>query len=425
MPPSRIEEGFVYNGLLLTIFGVLNGVLNYAFQLLMGEVLSAEEFLNFNAMIALGLLSGSPFGAVQTVATQYVATLSATSDKGVVSQLFRRLAPRVWLAVFAGALLVAAGGLFVTEWLRFPDALSFWLLIAIVAVNLLLAANTTFLQGLRRFLWLGSLPVTNVLLRMVCCGLLAGSLGWGLHGGLIGFAAGGAICVAIGGAVLASGKRDVPHHAAKLPRFPFKLVPPVIAATFGLASMTQIDLVLVNRFFEPAVASQYALAAVLGKAVLYLPMGLFTAILPTVAASHARHIDGRRQARQAMLATLGLAGSAAVACAVLGPWFVNLLYGEKYGNAGRLLGFYGFAMVPMGVALVSQAYVVAKGRPAFSWIISVFAIAELAMLSVWHPSLEAVIGTIAAFHTGLAVAGATLVMITASVPDNRDRCDTN
>jgi O-antigen/teichoic acid export membrane protein len=292
----------------------------------------------------------------------------------------------------------------------------------IVLANLLLIANNTFLQGMQYFFWLGFIPAANVLLRMACCGLLAGILGYGLSGALIAFAAATMICVFLGASILISLTPQTSRQKPALPTFPYALIPPVTAAMFGLTSMTQIDLVLVNRYFNPEIASQYALAAVLGKAVLYLPTGLVSVILPVVAAGHARQQSGSQQAWQAILATLGLAGGAAVGCSFLGPWFVAQLYGEKYGDAGRLLAFYGPAMVPMGVALVTQVFVVAKGRPLFSWIIAATAICEIGMLNAWHPSLEAVLATIAVFNTGLAILGTILVKLapndrTVSTPD--------
>ena len=422
MSSASKQEGFVYAGILLSGFGVLTGVLNYSFQLLMGRMLSADDFLAFNAIIALALVIGSPLGALQTVATRYVAIVASTSGRGTVLQLFRQWAPRFWAAVAAAAIVVAAFCGPLQRWLQLPDTRSTWLLTVIVLANLLLIANNTFLQGMQHFFWLGFIPAANVLLRMACCGLLAGILGYGLSGALIAFAAATMICVFLGASILISLTPQTSRQKPAMPTFPYALIPPVTAAMFGLTSMTQIDLVLVNRYFNPETASQYALAAVLGKAVLYLPTGLVSVILPVVAAGHARQQSGSQQAWQAILATLGLAGGAAVGCSFLGPWFVAQLYGEKYGDAGRLLAFYGPAMVPMGVALVTQVFVVAKGRPLFSWIIAATAICEIGMLNAWHPSLEAVLATIAVFNTGLAILGTILVKLapndrTVSTPD--------
>jgi len=169
--------------------------------------------------------------------------------------------------------------------------------------------------------------------------------------------------------------------------------------------MTQIDLVLVNRYFAPTEASQYALAAVLGKVVLYLPAGMAAAILPIVAASHSRDQTGQRTAASAVLITLLLSGCVGLGFFLVGPRLVDLFYGQKYGAAGELLCVYGPAMVPMAAVIVIHNYMVARSRRVYSWLIGTTAVLEIAVLDAWHPSLEMVLGIIAALNSALALSG--------------------
>jgi len=81
------------SGLLLTALGVTTGLLNYAFQLLMGRLLTADDFLAFNAIVATSLVVGAPLAAVQTVATQYVASVSTAVGLAGARRLFCR-----WMA---------------------------------------------------------------------------------------------------------------------------------------------------------------------------------------------------------------------------------------------------------------------------------------------------------------------------------------
>ena len=78
------------SGLLLTALGVAAGLLNYAFQLLMGGLLTADDFLAFNAIVATSLVVGAPLAAVQTVATQYVASVSTAVGIAGARRLFSR-----------------------------------------------------------------------------------------------------------------------------------------------------------------------------------------------------------------------------------------------------------------------------------------------------------------------------------------------
>lgn len=397
-------------GFLLTALHVATGALGYVFQVVMGRTLDAGDYAAFNAILALVMVACSPMAAMETVAARHVANVAATAGLGAVQSLYRAWTVWVWgiCAGVAVALMVAAPQ--VQSWLRVSDVQSVWLLAGIILATVLSILTGATLRGLQAFGWLGGLGFGGVLAKILLCLVCVEVLLPGLHGALTGVLA--STVIALVGSMWAISRRWAHATAgdAEADDFPFRLIVPVVAATIGLTTMTQIDLVLVNRFFDPAVAGQYTPASILGKAVLYLPGGLVTAILPIVAASHARSERGASHAAQALLATVLLCGALAAAYFVAGPWLVRLLYGEKYGPAGNLLAVYGLAMVPMAVAMVIQGFLVAKGRTLFCWVAAALAAAEFAVLRDWHPSLQAVIGTVAMFNTALAIVGGILMV---------------
>lgn len=397
-------------GLALSLLGIATGGLGYIFQLAMGEILSAEAFTTFNAILAISVVICSPVGAVQTVAARHVSLMNAMDGLGAAQVMFRCWTSRIWM--LCG--IVTAGlwwaGPPACDLFGLPDLLSFWLLVVIVLATTLSTVNNAFFQGLEAFGWYGSLPFVGALTRLGLATTATSWCGWGLHGALGGVATAGLVVLVAG--IWGMNRRlskACPAIASRL-RFPCAMVPSVMAAATALAVMTQIDLVLVNRYFDPASAAQYALAAVLGKAVLYLPGGLATAIVPIVTARHAREEKGGTPLAHALLATVCLCGGAAVFYGVAGPWLVNLLYGEKYGDAGSLLAVYGLAMVPMAVAIVMHGFLIARGRTLFCWMAVALAAWEFFVMSEWHPSLHAVIGTVAAFNTALAIVGGILIV---------------
>lgn len=395
---------------MLTALNVVTGGLAYVFQVVMGRALAAEDYAAFNTILAMGMVACSPMTAMETVAARHVANVAAMVGLANVRLLYRMWMAGLW--VFCG--VVAVSGVIAApqarEILRLPDLGSVWLLAAIVIATTLSILTNAMLRGLQAFGWLGGLGFGGVVAKIALCLLFVVTLCKGLHGALGGvlastlFVFAGSTCV-----ISRQWSETSPTTIARIP-FPFRLIAPVVASVIGLTTMTQIDLVFVSRFFDASLASQYAPASVLGKAVLYLPAGLVTAILPIVAASHARSERSTRHVVHALSATALLCGAAAMVYFVAGPWLVRLLYGEKYGAAGSLLAVYGLAMVPMALAMVMQGFLVAKGRTLFCWATAVLAVVEMAVLRGWHPSLQAVIGTIAACNTVLAVAGGILMV---------------
>jgi O-antigen/teichoic acid export membrane protein len=397
-------------GFLLTALNVATGVSGYVFQVAMGRTLAAEDYAAFNGILAMGMVACSPMTALETVAARHVANVAAMEGCGSVRRLYRTWTTWLWAGCGVVAVAVMVAGPQVRQWLQAPDVESVWLLAGIVLATTLSILTGAVLRGLQAFGWIGGLGFGGVVAKIAICLFFVASLRQGLHGALGGVLA--STLLVLGGSMgaISRGWAGVAPGVGAATDFPFRLIAPVMASVIGLTTMTQMDLVLVNRFFDPATAGQYAPASVLGKAVLYLPGGLVTAILPIVAASHARRERGTGHAAQALGATALLCGAAALVYFVAGPWLVRVLYGERYGAAGSLLAVYGLAMVPMALAMVIQGFLVAKGRTFFCWVVAALAAGELAVLRAWHPSLHAVIGTIATFNTMLAVIGGILMV---------------
>jgi O-antigen/teichoic acid export membrane protein len=248
-----------------------------------------------------------------------------------------------------------------------------------------------------------------VVIKTGLCIVFATVFGWGLNGALGGVLA-AMVCVWVAGAraILADASGGDASEQV-LPPFAVRLIPALIAGNVAFVAMTQLDIVLVNHYFEPELSSQYTAAAILGKAVLYLPAGLAMAIYPMVVEDRARGQGSRGLATQAVTATLVLCGSAALAYRVAGSWIAGFLFGEAYAQAGRLLAMYGLAMVPMGVAILLNHFLVAAGRTLLAWLFVAAALVEVGVIHVWHPGLESVIAVIAICNLLLATAGCFLL----------------
>ena len=396
-------------GSLLTVLTLATGFLGYAFQVLMGRVLFRDDFVVLNALMAVVMVVCSPLASLGLVLTRQVALVRASGDGGRVRILYRAASGRLLLACVAGLAAIFVGSPVVRQYLRIRDDESLWLFGGNLVGTAFVFLTNAFLQGLQRFAWLGGLGVGAVVIKTGLCVVFATVFGWGLNGALGGVLA-AMVCVCAAGAwvILAdsSGERA---GEQELPLFAVHLIPPLIAGNVAFVAMTQLDIVLVNHYFEPELSSRYTAAAILGKAVLYLPAGLATALYPMVVEDRARGQGSRGLATQAVTATLVLCGSAALAYRVAGSWIVGFLFGEAYAQAGHLLAMYGLAMVPMGVAILLNHFLIANGQTLLAWLFVAAALIEAGVIHVWHPGLESVIAVIAICNLLLAITGCSML----------------
>jgi O-antigen/teichoic acid export membrane protein len=396
-------------GSLLTVLNLATGVIGYLFQVLMGRLLLREDFSIFNVLMAVVMVACSPLAAFGLVLTRQVAVIRAAGDNGRLRGLYRIMGERLLLASVAGLGLLYLCSPVVRQYLRIRDDVTLWLFGVILVLTAGIFLNNAFLQGLQRFGWLGGLGVGAAVIKCVLGVWFVTTCGWGLHGALGGVLA-TMVCVGLAGAwsivqgAVGRGSRD-----QGMPPFAVRLLAPLVAGNVAFVAMTQLDIVLVNHYFEPDVSSQYTAASILGKAVLYLPVGIATAIYPMVVENRARGQGSRDIVAQSLTSTLLLCSVAALVYRVAGASVVTGLFGAGYAQAGPLLAMYGLAMVPMGVAIVVKHVLIARGHALFVWLFVAAAAVEVAVIHVWHPSLEAVVAVIALCNALLAGIGCCLV----------------
>jgi|694.fasta_scaffold33011_3 O-antigen/teichoic acid export membrane protein len=398
-------------GLLLSVTNGLVGLLGYVYQVLMGRLLAPGDFALFSTLMALVMVVGAPLGAMVMLLARRVASLNAVCRRQSVARLYWKT--HAWLAGAAVLFCLAFQSCmpWALESVKSSDAVAMWLFGGSVVLGAVGLVNSGFLQGLERFRWLGGMGVAGAASKIAISVGLVTLCGGGVRGALGGVLAS---TLLVWGAGTWALRRDMLPQAAAEPeeddRMDLRGVPAVVVASVAFAAMTQLDMVLVNRYFDSGLAAQYAAASVLGKAVLYLPGGLVLALLPIVAARQARKQSSGTMLGQALLITFLLCGAAAICYAACGRWLIGLLYGDKYPEAGGLLASYGFAILPMALVMVAEHFLIAQGRVVFAWLFVLIAPLQVAAIHAWHPNLQAVIGIMGLCGTVLAVAGCGILL---------------
>jgi O-antigen/teichoic acid export membrane protein len=388
----------------LFVGGIVGGILGYVFQVLMGRMLSTQEYGLFGAMMALFAVLSTPLGTLMMVVSRKVSEYRAGQNSGSITHFYYSINIRT---AIVGALILGVYLFFAPQiqfYLKVPSIIPVYLLGALLFLTFLPIINNAFLQGLQSFLWLSASSSLSVLLKIIFAAVLVW-LGYGVAGAL-----GGTILAFIAGWLITYGAlhrplaegRGLPFQTAHLS---IKPALPVLAANVAFAAMTQLDIVLVNYYFPAHEAGLYAAASILGKAVLYLPGGITMALFPMVAENHARSQSSAHLLLQAVGLTALLSGAGAVFYFLVGEGIIVLLYGENYRGAGEVLKFYGFAILPMALVMVAEYFLIAKGRVLFAYLFLFTAPLQLIAIYLFHDSLQMVVAVMGASGLLLALLG--------------------
>lgn len=392
-------------GFWLTVSSVVAGLLGYAYQVMMGRMLTPGDFALFSAIMALAMIFSSPLGAMYMVISRRVSALRAHNQLAVLRSLYWRTHEILALGglLFLLLLFPLANG--AQAYLKSPTQAPIWIFGAVIVFGAFLLVNNAFFQGMQRFGWLGGTGVLGVVLKIIVSTALI-ALGFGVSGALAGVLL-AAVGIWLMGVLITT--RGFPAKGVQgslaIEPFPLNTVLPVLIANIAFSAMTQLDMVLVNWYFSPAQAGLYAAASVLGKAVLYLPGGLVMALYPMVAENHAKGQGSAHIMLQAVAVTATLCGLVALTYWLCGEWLIILLYGQTYAGAGELLRWYGLAILPMALVMVAEYFIIAKGRVLFAWLFLGMAPLQVLAIHLMHNQLWMVIAIMGGCGAALVAIG--------------------
>lgn len=403
------SRGLLRAGATLTTLNIFAGVMGYVFQVLMGRWLSAGDFAVLSAMMSLLITACAPVAAATMFLTRRVAELSV-SHRERVFVVYQRYVQWCGGLVVAVTPVFAAGAIWLQEYLNSPDVVSVWLFGGATVAAVMTAINSAVLQGLHLFRWLGVLAVVAVVIKILLGIALVAGLGWQLHGALGALLFSTIAVAAVGFYLIAasSPRSTIPVMSGSSHRVSVSSIISVILAGFAQSAITQLDVVMVNHYFQPPEAAEFAAVAVFGKAILFLPAGIGTALFPMIARNRDCNRTASRLLLQAVIAACGGAVAAAGVYMVAGESLMTLLFAGKYAGAGPVVGIYAFAMLPMAIVMVLQQFLFARGRWIFGWCLTGAAIAQSVVINAWHPDTLAVISVIACCGCILLLVGSIL-----------------
>lgn len=391
------RDRFFRTGFWLTAANFFGGALGYAYQILIGRMLSPGDFALFSAVMALYIILSTPFSAILMVVSKRVTFLISRDYLSDLKKFYWSLASRIFSVGIASLFLGFFFADYAQEYLRAPTPSTIWIFYCLLASTMMLVVNNAFLQGLQNFYWLTVSILLGIALKIfLSWGFI--SLGYGASGALSGTLLSCLITIVMG---LYLVSRDLKsNHDQKIKTTELVVTPPrlnvlpVLIANLGFVAITQLDMVLVNWFFTSSEAGIYAAASVFGKAILYLPGGIVLALFPMVAKNHSDNVSSINLVRNAVIITLVMCGSLASIYWLLGDWMMSLFYGDLYKGSGQLLRWYGLAITPMALVMVAEHFLIAQGRTLFCWLYLFILPFQFAAIWFWHQELWMVLANI-------------------------------
>jgi O-antigen/teichoic acid export membrane protein len=355
---------------------VMNGA-SYLYNVACIRYLGSRVYGDVAAVLALAALVALPLGSMQILLAREVAQVPF----GRAGGLLRRWTLRAAL----GAVAVLALGVALLTPLQ--DALNITsrsaLAIGLVGITFAILGAVLFgvLQGRLRF---GSLAVTYGVGGLAKPVLVVPALllGFGAVGALAVNSIAGLIAVLIGAWALrdlwsAGTEHDAPPHDVR------QMVV-MLVGSLAFASLTNADILLAKYFLDDASAGVYAAAALVGKAVLFLPAAIVTVLLPKAALRESVGATSQGILLASAGVTLVVTLSATAVLAIVPEKTIVWAFGGEFAESTELLGWFGLAMTAAALVNVYLAVYFAQRDLRFPLLVLGAAVAQIVGVSLFH-----------------------------------------
>ena len=367
-------------GLYLFIATFVANVLGYGYQVVMARLLRPEEYAVLTALFGILILESISSQVIQSATAKLAAQYRARDEEAALHAFVRRWAVRVGGGAAAVGLLVALLSGAIAGALALP-ALS----VTLLGLTLFLALVFTFglglLQGLARFVWMGTALIAQAGARLAV-GVVLVLAGLGVDGAFTGAMAAialslGVLAVPLVPLFRAARGSTVKHELGPAETRFFALSAVVLLA---YAALTNIDAVLARSLLRPEDSGAYAGAITMGKIVLFAPIAIGFLLLERTARAHARGEDTDRALYLALAFVLATSGLVALAYILLPEFLVPIVVGSQYPETAKIVGTYGVAALANALLNLWISYFIGRGEMRVGLLLAVAVVAEILLL---------------------------------------------
>ncbi len=384
--------------ILLTCAQVAN-VGNLVFQAAMMRMLDEVQYGTLVAMLGVFAAITIPLGALPWAVAHFTAGFLREGEPERAARLVSVVTRDLFIAGAAVWVpLVACQGA-LADYLRVEGPTPLLLTALAASLNAVGSTYLGALQGAQAFGWIAGIGAATSFLRL-CAAVALVAAGGAATGALLGHSTSMLLMAICGfvGLVQVLGR----HSAeAGRPLVFYRYCVGYAIAYAGYAILMNADLVLAKHFFPPEEAGRYAVVAMVGRIILFLPQPIVMAMFPKVV-SHGSvsQADWRTLTKALVLACL-LIGGAAGFCSLFAEAVLAALSGRQSADLVPLVRLMVWGLCPLSLTFFVMNFELAQRRFAVAIPLLACGACYLVCLARWHSSMQqvvvvlAVVGTVA------------------------------
>jgi O-antigen/teichoic acid export membrane protein len=399
----KIWQMVLSPGVFLFAALMLANVFAYLYQMIMARKLTPADYGALVTLMSVSYVLDVIMRTVQAWLTKTVSDLRK-NGAGQVRLVFRlalRLVVTLSIVVFIIGVITSHA---IADFLHMELSFPVILLGLYAGMHFLEPIPRGILLGLNRLRLSSATLVVEAFSRLIV-GVLLILLGLGINGGMSGYAAGSLISFCLGvfllRPALASNLQADPKktHLEGIDRYAWM----VLLTNIFLMAMATIDQILIKRYFSPEVAGNYAVTFVLGRVIVMTAISLGMVVFTRSANNQINNPKQFGFLVKGLLLMAGISLVTLVASLAVPDLIIRLLAGSQYSLAKSYIVWVVVEMTLFGLIYVLTYYLISIRRMKILYPLLCATILEISLLSLFHQSVQQVLGILILIMAGLLV----------------------
>ena len=399
------ENGLFKDTIIMMIAMTLANFFNYLYQLIMGRLLTPQEYGELFSLLSLFYIFSVFSNTVNASITKFVTAYSTRREYGKIKAILikgTKVLGGLGLSIYLVIIVISP---LLSKFLRIEAHVPLLVLFASLPLAIVLPMYQGVLRGTQRFVALGSSLSLWAFFKMLF-GVALVLWGYGVLGGVFG------VFIAHVGSLLftlfllrgifrvrGEGRIDVGDFLK------YSWMAFLVMLAYNV--MWNIDVILVKHYMSSVEAGEYSAISVLGKIALFAPAAVGIVVFPKTAEKHEMGEEHFHILLRGIVFAVLISGGVVLLYAFFPEFIITLVYGGKYINIAPYLWEYGLAMTFLALTGVVMNYALSVNKTEIFYPMLITVIGEI--IAVYY--LKQSIGNIV---TGILIAmlvGWILVMV--------------
>ena len=354
----------------------LAGFISYIFQLMLSKFVSPSEYGTYNVLMSFSGLLGLPITILSISILKQYSIFYEKNDLNKINKLFYLTLKISLILVLIILILFLIFDNFFIGLMKLDSKFLYYNFILMHVIGIFFPFLSFFFQGIRDYLFFSFMNVLNSLIRLIIPVIFILFITLNINYIIFSSTLASLISTLIlfyfikkksdFSFLKFSFKLPIQEFKTYYHQLSFKTYARSALVVVSFTLILQIDILIINYYFESVISSSYALASIISKIIFFISSGVNTLILNEASGKNFFNIKTDKYLNFALFFTIFFSSLFCIGSYLFGHIVIELIYGEEFILARDFVRYLPIAFIPYALIQCYEYYLLSKDKIIFS-----------------------------------------------------------